>query len=114
MLIYIYILLIYSPYYILSSKNQNLSPSVRIKSDRLRREYSNKYPDQFKNTTKLNTTGPGPAKDPNDEDDFVEKTVNNNNLITVCWRSMPPKHLFIAQHKLDIVNLKTTPISPIF
>lgn len=50
----------------------------------------------------------GPEQDP-DNDNFVQKTVDNNNFITV-----KPKHKFSLQHKLDLANLKSTPVSLIY
>lgn len=48
-------------------------------------------------------------QDPEDEDDFVQKTVNNNNLITV-----KPKHKFSQKCKLNLANLKSTSLSPLY
>jgi hypothetical protein len=62
--------------------------------------HSNVKPEQNPNT--------GPEQDP-DNDDFVQKTVNNNNLITV-----KPKHKFNQQCKLDLGNLKVTPVSSLY
>ena len=50
----------------------------------------------------------GPEQDPEDED-FVQKTVNNNNLITIKH-----KHKFSQQHKLNLANLKSTTASPVY
>jgi len=51
----------------------------------------------------------GSEQDPNDDDDFVQKTVKNNNLITV-----KPKHKFSQKCKLGLANLKSTPVSPVY
>ena len=50
----------------------------------------------------------GPEQDP-DDDDFVKKTVNNNNLITIKH-----KHKFNQQHKLNLANLKSSTVSPVY
>jgi hypothetical protein len=50
----------------------------------------------------------GPEEDP-DDDDFIKKTVDNNNLLTV-----KPKHKFNLQHMLYLVNLKSTPVSVLY
>ena len=50
----------------------------------------------------------GPEQDPDDED-FVQKTVDNNNLLTI-----KPKHKFSQLHKLELANLKSTPVSLLY
>lgn len=48
-------------------------------------------------------------EEPEDDYNFVQKTVNNDNLITV-----KSKDKFSQEHKLDLINLKATPASPIY
>ncbi|WP_431998958.1 hypothetical protein [Streptomyces fungicidicus] len=50
----------------------------------------------------------GPEQDPDDED-FVQKTVDNNNLVTI-----KPKHKFSRLHKLELANLKSIPVSLLY
>jgi len=50
----------------------------------------------------------GTEQDP-DDDDFVKKTVNNNNLTTI-----EHKHKFNQQHKLNLANLKSSTVSPVY
>jgi hypothetical protein len=77
-------------------------------------EYSNEYSNQFSSSDLQSNSEPeqnpnsGPEQDPED-DDFVQKTVNNNNLIAV-----KPKHKFSQLCKLDLANLKVTTVSPLY
>lgn len=50
----------------------------------------------------------GPEQDP-DDDDFVKKTVNYNNFITIKH-----KHKFNQEHKLNLANLKSSTVSPVY
>lgn len=72
------------------------------------------YPQPSSNTKETSSPEPehnpkpGSGKDP-EEDDFVNKTVNNNNLI-----SIEAKHNYHAKHTLDLASLKSSPSSPIY
>lgn len=43
------------------------------------------------------------------EDDFVQESINNNNLITIR-----PNHKFNQECKLNLMNLKSIPASPLY
>ena len=44
-----------------------------------------------------------------DDDEFINKTIENNNIITV-----EPKHEFTQKCKLDLADLKSTPVSRLY
>lgn len=72
-------------------------------------EYSNQFYSSYLHSTEYNiNSNSGSEQDPEDED-FVQKTINNNNLITVEL-----KHQFSQERKLNLVNLKVTPVSPLY
>ena len=50
----------------------------------------------------------GPEQDPN-EDDFIQKSVNNNNLITI-----EHKHKLSTKYLLNLSNLNYSTASPIY
>jgi len=51
---------------------------------------------------------PEPEQDPN-EDDFIQKSVNNNNLITI-----EHKHKLSTKYLLNLSNLNYSTASPIY
>ena len=51
---------------------------------------------------------PEPEQDPN-EDDFIQKSVNNNNLITI-----EHKHKLSEKYLLNLSNLNYSTASPIY
>lgn len=68
----------------------------------------NKSSNQSNSSNLHSSPEPEQNQDP-DDDDFVQKTVNNNNLITV-----KPKYNYSQQCKLDLANLKSTPVSILY
>jgi group I intron endonuclease len=109
--VFIYNLLFYEPSYLITNKYYNYNNQMFLKS--VGDEYSNEYSNQF-SCSDLQSN-PEPEQNPDsgpedpDDDDFVQKTVNNNNLITV-----KPEHKFSILCKLDLANLKATPASPVY
>lgn len=103
------LLFVYEPYYFRIYENSNYNNKISDCDEDSNESYnqsnsSNLYskpePEQNPNY--------GSEQDPGD-DDFVQKTVNNNNLITV-----KPKHKYSQKCKLDLANLKSTPVSPLY
>lgn len=109
---FIYNLLFCGPFDLKTTKYNDYNNHMLLKSDG--DEYSNEYSKEFSssnlqsNPEAEQNPNPGPEQDPED-DDFVQKTVNNNNLIAV-----KPKHKFSQLCKLDLAKLKSTPVSPLY
>nr|AYU58491.1 GIY-YIG endonuclease [Hirsutella rhossiliensis] len=107
----LYILPVYEPCCLLTSKDHNYNNHIFLKSDC--DEYPNKDSNQL-NSLDLHSikdtlsTTYEPEQDPYDED-FVQKTINSNNLITV-----KPKYQFNQEQKLYLIDLKVTPVSHVY
>lgn len=105
-------MLLYKPCYLVTYEYYSYNNLMFLKSDS--NKYSNEYSNEL-NSSDLHSTeseenhNSGPEQDSEGDEDFVQKTVNNNNLITVKL-----KHKFSQLHKLDLVNLKITPVSLIY
>jgi hypothetical protein len=65
-------------------------------------------PEQDPNSGPEQDPNSGPEQDPN-EDDFIQKSVNNNNLITI-----EHKHKLSTKYLLNLSNLNYSTASPIY
>lgn len=102
------LLFLHEPYYFITYINSNYNNKISDcyeDSDESSNQSNNS--NLYSNPEAEQNPNYGSEQDP--DDDFVQKIVNNNNLITV-----KSKHKFSQKCKLDLANLKYTPVSPIY
>lgn len=106
------LLLAYEFYFFINYDYLSYNNKMYLKSfcDEASSETSNQSSNSEINSNSESGQNPnfGPEQDP-DDDDFVKKTVNNNNLMTI-----EHKHKFNQQHKLKLANLKSPTVSPVY
>lgn len=84
-----------------------LSKLLLFKNKSNKQDSENNNLNSSNNSNYENNPNSGPEQDPEDED-FIKKTINNKNLITVNL-----KQIFIQKYLLNFIMLKSTQVSNI-
>ena len=108
------LLLKYGPYCFINHDYLSYNSKMYLKNtcDEASDKASNQSSDSEINSKSQSKQSPNPDHEPEqdpEDDDFVKKTVNYNNLITIKH-----KHKFSQEHKLSLTDLKSSTVSPIY